>query len=97
MRWATTTFRVKAMNAELKAALASWRDHVGQAHPDIKEVRCYASNGGTEIMWQEGFEDFNAYQRLIEQEDDRCAEVMDDVFRHSVPGTRTGRILNDAI
>jgi hypothetical protein len=95
MRWATTTFRVNALNDELKNALVVWRDHIRDAHPDIKEVRCYSSNGGTEIVWQEGFEDFNAYQRLIEQEDDRCEAVMGEVFRHSVPGTRTGRIMND--
>jgi hypothetical protein len=97
MRWATTTFRVNALDAELRAALDAWRGHIVEAHPDIKEVRCYSSNGGTEIMWQEGFEDFNAYQRLIEEEDERCEAVMVAVFRHEVPGTRSGRILNDVI
>ena len=97
MNWATTTFRVTASSAELTGALRAWRDHIREAHPDIKEVRCYRGDGGTEITWQEGFEDFNAYQRLIEQEDDTCQEVMGAVFRHMVPGTRRGRILGDAI
>ena len=97
MRWATTTFRVTDMTDDLRQALSAWRDHIRDAHPGIKDVRSYVYNGGTEIMWQEGFEDFHAYQDLIEQEDARCAEVMGAVFRHMVPGTREGRILNDAI
>lgn len=46
---------------------------------------------GTSFVWQEGFENFNDYQALIEQEDDVCEGVMAAVFKHSVPGTRTGR------
>jgi len=97
MRWATTTFRVTDLNDDLRQALSAWRDHIQEAHPGVKDVRCYASNGGTEIMWQEGFEDFHVYQDLVEQEDDRCSEVMGAVFRHMVPGTREGRIMSDAI
>ena len=54
-------------------------------------------NGGTEIVWQEGFADFHDYQDLMEEEDDVCAHVMDAVFVHMVPGTRNSRIWSDAI
>ena len=95
MFWATTIFRVTGTTAELTEALGVWRKHIGEAHPDIKDVRCYRYNGGTEYVWQEGFEDFNAYQRLIEQEDEVCEKVMGNVFRYMVPGTRSGRIWSD--
>jgi hypothetical protein len=55
------------------------------------------TDGGTQVMWQEGFEDFHAYQQLIESEDDSCEKVMGAVFKHAVPGTRRSRIWSDAI
>ena len=96
MFWATTTFRVTPV-PELSEALRAWADHIGSAHPKIREVRCYRLNGGTEIVWQEGFVDFHDYQSLIEEEDDTCARVMDAVYRHMVPGTRSSQIWTDAI
>ncbi len=95
MFWGTTTFKVTGTTAELTEALRAWRDHIEESHPDIKEVRCYRFDGGTSYVWQEGFEDFNAYQRLLEQEDDVCEHVMAAVFRHMVPGTREGKIWTD--
>ena len=95
MYWATTIFKVSGSSAELTSALRAWRDHIKEAHPDITDVRCYRYNSGTEYVWQEGFEDFNAYQRLIDQEDDVCEQVMGSVFKHMVPGTRSGRIWSD--
>src|SRR5258708_5069092 len=93
MRWGTTTFRIAQPSSDLTAALKAWKQHIGQAHPQIKEVRCAMTDGGTQVMWQEGFEDFHAYQQLIESEDDVCEKVMGAVFRHAVPGTRAGREL----
>jgi hypothetical protein len=90
--WATTTFSVNATTPELTAALQAWKEHVDVAHPLIKEVRCYRYDGGTTYVWQEGFENFNDYQALLEQEDDVCESVMAAVFKHMVPGTRTGKI-----
>jgi hypothetical protein len=95
MFWGTTTFKVNATTDELTDALRAWRDHIHDSHPDIKEVRSYRFDGGTSYVWQEGFEDFNAYQRLLEQEDDICEGVMAAVFRHMVPGTREGKIWSD--
>jgi hypothetical protein len=96
MYWATTTFRANA-SPELWPALRAWADHIRQAHPKIREVRCYRLNGGTEIIWQEGFENFHDYQDLIEEEDDVCEGVMGAVFTHMVPGTRSGAIWSDAL
>lgn len=97
MHWATTTFRVPDMSAEVREALREWRRHIIERHPLIEEVRCYVSNGGTEIMWQEGFEDYHAYQRLVDEDDGLCNAVMSNVFRFMVPGTREARILTDGI
>jgi hypothetical protein len=94
MYWATTTFRVDP-SPELKPALRAWRDHIQAAHPKVTEVRCYRFNGGTSVVWQEGFADFHDYQELVDQEDDVCAGVMAAVFRHMVPGTREGRVWSD--
>ena len=96
MYWATTTFRVTP-SPELSGALTAWAVHIREAHPKIRDVRCYGFNGGTEIVWQEAFADFHDYQDLMEEEDDVCARVMDDVFVHMVPGTRNSRIWSDAI
>ena len=94
MYWATTTFKV-VPSPNLGPALRKWRDHIGVAHPKIAEVRCYRFNGGTEVVWQEGFKDFRDYQDLVEEEDDVCEGVMAAVFVHMVPGTREGRIWSD--
>lgn len=97
MFWATTTFKVTSWSDELAAALAAWRDHIADAHPGIQQVRAYRYDGGTTVVWQEGFADFHTYQGLMDEEDDRCATVMADVFRHMVPGTREGKIWSDAL
>jgi hypothetical protein len=97
MRWATTSFKVSAWNKELSDALKAWAEHIRTAHPKVTEVRCYRFDGGTSIIWQEGFRDFNDYQALMEQEDDVCATVMGAVFSHMVPGTREGKIWADGI
>lgn len=97
MYWATSTFRVTAATDDLIQALRAWRDHIKDAHPGVKEVRCYRADAGTEITWMEGFENFHDYQDLIEQEDDVCAGVMEAVYRHAIPGTRTTRMLADAM
>lgn len=96
MHWATTTFRANP-SQELTDALKAWAKHIREAHPKIREVRCYRFNAGTEIVWQEGFDNFHDYQDLIDEEDDVCEQVMDAVFQHMVPGTRSGRIWSDAI
>lgn len=96
MYWATTTFRVTP-SPELRKALAEWADHIRDAHPKIRDVRCYTFNGGTEIVWQEGFENYHDYQDLIDEEDEVCAQVMGAVFQHMVPGTRTGRVWNQVL
>lgn len=95
MYWATTSFRVTPA-PELTDALKAWAEHIRKAHPKISEVRCYRYNGGTEIVWQEGFANFHDYQDLIEEEDDVCEKVMGAVFAHMVPGTREGKIWSDA-
>lgn len=97
MYWATTTFSVTATTPELTSAINEWKKHIDGAHPLIKEVRCYRFDGGTSYIWQEGFEDFNDYQALIEQEDDVCETVMANVFKHMVPGTRSGKIWGQVI
>lgn len=96
MYWATTTFRVQPDPA-LTDALQAWAEHIRQAHKKIREVRCYRYDGGTAIVWQEGFANFHDYQDLIEEEDDVCEKVMAAVFAHMVPGTREGRVWADAI
>ena len=96
MYWATTTFKV-VPGPELVPALAAWQDHVKVAHPKITEVRCYQFDGGTSIVWQEGFRDFNDYQALNNETDGVCESVMAAVFQHMVPGTREGKIWADAI
>ena len=97
MFWATTTFKVTATTPELSAALRAWKQHIGERHPKVKEVRCYRYDGGTSYVWQEGFEDFRAYQELIEDEDELCGTVMEAVFRHAVPGSREGKIWGDGL
>lgn len=96
MYWATTTFSVTAATPELTTAIKEWK-HIDELHPLIKEVRCYRFDGGTSYIWQEGFENFNDYQALMEQEDDICESVMAAVFKHIVPGTRTGNIWGQVI
>jgi hypothetical protein len=44
-----------------------------------------------------GFDNFTDYQALIEQEDDVCESVIAAVFKHMVPGTRTGKIWGQVI
>ena len=97
MFWATTTFAVNEWSSELAQALRAWADHIAEAHPKVTEVRAYRYNSGTTIVWQEGFKDFHDYQDLVEQEDDVCASVMGAVYRHAVPGTRSGRVWSDAL
>lgn len=96
MYWATITFRSDG-SSDLKDALREWSDHIRDAHPKIREVRCYQFNAGTSVVWQEGFDDFHDYQELIEQEDDECELVMSKVFVHAIPGTRAGQIWTDGI
>lgn len=45
MYWATTTFSVTATIPELTAALQAWKQHIDEAHPLIKAVRCYRFDG----------------------------------------------------
>lgn len=97
MYWATTTFDVPAWTPELGQALNAWRQHIREAHPKIAEVRAYRYNGGTTVVWQEGFANFHDYQDLLEEEDDVCETVMAAVFQHAVPGRRTGALWSDAI
>lgn len=97
MFWATTTFKVSESSPELTQALRAWKSHIEERHQKIREVRCYRFDGGTSYVWQEGFDNFNDYQSLIEEEDDVCAIVMGDVFRHMVPGTREGKVWSDAV
>jgi hypothetical protein len=44
-----------------------------------------------------GFENFNAYQGLIEEQDELRATVMQAVFRHAIPGSREGKIWSDGL
>lgn len=97
MRWATTIFDVPANSKGLNDALKAWKEHITVAHPKVREVRCYRYNGGTTIVWQEGFENFHDYQDLNEEVDDICDTVMGAVFQHEVPGTRITRIWSDGI
>jgi len=97
MYWATTTFDVSSWTPDLGRALAAWREHITESHPKITDVRCYRYNGCTTIVWQEGFANFHDYQHLMEEQDDVCEHVMADVFRHAVPGHRTGAIWADAL
>ena len=94
MYWATTVFRV-IPSPELTRALEAWAEHIRDRHPRIREVRCYSYNGGTEIVWQEGFADYHDYQGLIDEEDETCARTMGAVFAHMVPGTRESRVWSD--
>jgi hypothetical protein len=96
MYWATTTFKVVPAPG-LADALRSWRDHISVAHPKVAEVRCYVFDGGTSVVWQEGFRDFHDYQALVDETDDVCDGVMGAVFAHLVPGTREGKIWSDGI
>lgn len=97
MYWATTIFRVQSWSPELADALRAWADHIAEAHPKVAEVRAYRYNGGTTVVWQEGFKDFHDYQELVDQEDDLCATVMSAVYRHAVPGGRSSRVWSDAL
>jgi hypothetical protein len=97
MYWATTTFAVTNWSDELGTALAAWRDHIAERHKKVQAIRCYRYNGGTTVVWQEGFDNFRDYQDLVEEEDSLCESVMSDVFRHCVAGTRTGQIWSDAL
>jgi len=97
MFWATTTFKVAESTPELSEALRAWKQHIAERHRKITEARSYRYDGGTSYVWQEGFEDFNAYQGLIQEEDELCATVMQAVFRHVVPGSREGKIWSDGL
>jgi len=97
MYWATTTFKTTGWSAELGAALKAWQEHIAERHKLIAEVRCYRRDGGTTLIWQEGFANFNDYQALVEEEDDQCESVMAAVFKHEVPGTRQSGIWSSAI
>lgn len=96
MYWATTTFKVTP-SADLDAALVAWSTHIAAAHPKITGVRCYRFDGGTSVVWQEGFADFLDYQALVDETDLACEDVMGAVFRHMVPGTREGKIWSDGL
>ena len=95
MYWATTTFKVVTMSAELTEALREWRDHISERHAKVREVRCYRFNAGTTVVWQEGFENFHDYQDLIEEVDEECERIHEAVFGHAVPGGREGAIWGD--
>jgi hypothetical protein len=96
MYWATTTLKVPAGSVGLKEALIAWKEHIAVAHPKVTEVRAYRRNGGTTIIWQEGFANFRDYQDLVEEEDDQCAVVMGNVFKFEIPGTRETGTWSDA-
>lgn len=97
MFWATTTFKVTGTTPLLTEALRAWKRHIAERHKLITEVRCYRFDGGTSYVWQEGFSNFNDYQRLLEEEDELCETVMGAVFRHMVPGTREGKVWSDGV
>ena len=97
MRYAVTTWRIAEHNADHTEALKAWRTHCEEAHPQIKGIRCYMLNGGTEYHWLEEFVDYNAYQELVSSVDDACASVMRAVMKHAVPGTMRTGIWMDAI
>ena len=97
MYWATTTFAVNEWSSDLSQALRAWANHIADAHSKITEVRAYRYNGGSTVVWQEGFKDCHDYQDLVAQEDDVCASVLAAVSRHAVPGTRSGRVRSDAL
>src|SRR5260370_41622600 len=64
MRWGTTTFRIAQPSSDLTAALKAWKQHIGQAHPQMKEARRAMADGGTQVGGPEGVEAFRAYQPL---------------------------------
>jgi hypothetical protein len=97
MRWGTRTFRTASPSADVTAALKAWKQHIAQAHPQIKEVLWVITDGGTHVMWQEGFEVFHAYQHLMNSDDDSCEKVMGAVVRHAVPGSGRSRIWSHSI
>jgi hypothetical protein len=91
MRHAMTTWKIAEYSDEHTAALEAWRRHCDEAHPQIRAIRCYMFNGGTEYVWLEEFEDYRSFQELQESVDDRCSAVMKPVMEHAVPGSlRTG-------
>lgn len=97
MRHAMTTWKVPAISDEHTEALKAWRDHCAEVHPQIKAIRCYMFNGGTEYVWLEEFEDYHAFQELQNSIDDRCTTVMQGVMKHAVPGTMGTGVWLDAI
>jgi hypothetical protein len=70
MYWTTIRFDVPAWSDALGKSLLAWHEHIKVAHPKVTEVRAFRFNGGTTIVWQEGFCDFRDYQELVDQEDD---------------------------
>jgi hypothetical protein len=97
MWWMTTSFRVIGWSSEVEQALVGWRQHIRERHPKIQEVRCFRFDGGTSLVWQEGFRDFRDWQDLEDEEDELCESVMGAVFAHSVPGTRVTQFWRDAL
>lgn len=97
MRYAMTTWKISSPNEEHTDALKAWRDHCAQFHPQIRAIRSYAYNGGTEYVWLEEFADYHDFQGLVDSVDDQCAAVMGAVMAHAVPGTLGTGIWLDAI
>lgn len=97
MRHAMTTWKVPALTDEHTSALKAWQDHCGVAHPQIKGIRCFMFNGGTEFVWLEAFDDYHDFQDLMNSIDDQCTAVMQAVMKHAVPGTMRTGIWLDAI
>jgi hypothetical protein len=97
MYWATTILRTTGWSQELAEALAAWKAHIELRHPLVREVRCYRALGGTQVVWQEGFDTFEDYAVIANEVDDVCDVVMSAVFAHEVPGTRDGGIWADGM
>lgn len=97
MRHAMTTWKVAEHSPAHTAALVAWRGHCEEVHPQIRGIRCYMFNGGTEYVWLEEFEDYHSFQELQESIDDRCSAVMKAVMEHAVPGSMRTGVWLDAI
>jgi hypothetical protein len=69
--WATTTFEVVPSPRTRPSPSGVARSHQRGAR-EVAKVRCYRFNGGTDVVWQEGFKDFRDYQDLVEEEDTRA-------------------------
>ena len=97
MRHAMTTWKIPELTQTHTDAMRAWRDHCAETHPQIKAIRCYMYNGGTEYVWLEEFEDYHAFQELVNSIDDACEVVMKAVMKHAVPGTMQTGVWLDAL